>query len=142
MKRFVVLVLAFLSLEAPAAAQVASVTVPLLTSARRQGTTPSGSIVLPLTGEQFVIEVPIANADYEDERNELTFALLYWDQTTLSWRTNGRSTWYGGHYVDRRGEVNPPPREFLDPAQWGGREIRVEIDHLNSMRVGVQVVLR
>lgn len=112
----------------------------LLSSARRQGTTESGGIVLPTSGSRFIIEIPIATADYEDEANALCFTLRYFVASTQEWKTHGRSCWGGGHYVDRRGEVNPPPREFLDPAQWGGVEIRVEIDHLQFMRAGIDLV--
>lgn len=128
----------------PADAQVTATETrtALLNTARRQGTSESAGIVLPVSASRIVIEVPIATADYEDVTNSLCFTLRYMVPATQEWKTNGRTCWYGGHYVDRRGEVNPPPREFLDPAQWGGVEIRVEIDHLQTMRAGVDLVVK
>lgn len=126
----------------PALAQEPATRTTLLTLARRQGTAESGSVVLPTGASQIVIEVPIATADYEDDTNTLSFTVYYFVPTTQEWKSHGRNYWRGGPYVDRHGEVNPPPREFLDSVQWGGVEIRVEIDHLQTMRAGVDLVTR
>lgn len=123
----------------PAFAQTQTRTT-LLDTDRRQGTTVSGSIALPTNASLIMIEIPIPTRDYEDVENTLCFTLRYFVPAEQDWRTHGRSCWHGGRTVNRQGEVNAPPREFLTPAEWGGREIRVEIDHLQEMRAGVELV--
>jgi hypothetical protein len=104
---------------------------------QRQGSTMSGSIIVPMDATGILRgSVQINNADYVDPANQL-FIRVYRLLANGTWQIYIASRWNGGPYVDdETGELNPRPWFEVNIETLRGATVRVELDSVNRIRMG------
>jgi hypothetical protein len=111
-----------------------------LPETQRQGSTMSGSIVMPMdvTGI-FRTSVQINNADYVDPTNSL-WVRVYRLLSDGTWQIYAAQPWKGGARVDdETGEQNPRPWFEVNAEPLRGATLRVELDSVKRLRIGCQL---
>ena len=126
-----------------------AVTTILATQNNRQGTFVSSSIVLPaevspgvsVIGQEVTIRALTNTTSYENVLNSFQFNLYRSADGGATWLHVAGIGWQGGRYVDKLGNVNPPPELSVGPvpAEWVGQRFRAELDIPRAMRLGAEI---
>jgi hypothetical protein len=108
-----------------------------LPETQRQGSTMSGSIVIPLDATGVLrARAQINNADYVDPTNRL-FLRVYRLLGDGTWQIYAAQRWDGGARVDdETGEQNPRPWFEVPMEPLRGATLRVELDSVKRLRIG------
>ena len=114
----------------------------VLDQRRRQGTHVSASMVVPPDIKSLAVEGNVLLADYVNKSTFFKWDIFLSDDDGATWRHRSGGTWEGGPRTDPdTNEVNPPPRiDFTNIQELLGKRVRITLDSIGGVIMGIDVI--